>query len=519
MMSEHSGAVKTADESAVDVVFHSNHETLRVATGIAGFDAILGGGLPRDQACLVQGDPGAGKTTFALQFAIAGAQQNERVLYLSTCESEAEIRNIAKSHGWDLEGVDIHYHDARKCFGDDGKDSQQSVFHPAEVELPRTIEALLSAIDRADPQRLVIDSLSEIRLLAADPRWFRQQVLTLKEDLGNRECTTLFCDDRLSPDQPVQSIVHGVIELEQLVSEYGPDHRRLRVVKMRAQPFSSGYHDMTIRTGGINVYPRLIAAEHRGGFSSETISSGLAELDTMFGGGIDRGTATLLLGPSGTGKSTMASQIVAAAAGRNERGAMFIFDERIQTLLDRAKGLGLDLEEQLGNGLVEVHQVDPAELTAGEFSQTVSRAVTERDVRLVVIDSLAGYLNAMPNERLLTLYLHELLSYLNHQGVTVLMVMTQHGLPGISRHTPFDLSYIADSVLLFQTFEYAGELHKAISVYKRRYGAHEPTLRELCFGAQGIQIGEPLRQFQGIVTGTPSYTGERLPDVRDHDQS
>jgi len=485
-------------------------------TGIAGLDAVLDGGLPRDHAYLVQGDPGSGKTTLGLHFCLAGVRQGERALYLTTCESEEEIREVARSHGWSLDGVTLHYHDARECLGDE---PEQSVFHPAEVELPRTIEALLAVIERVNPQRLVIDSLSEIRLLAADPRWFRRQVLELKEDLAGRQCTTLFCDDRLDPDQPVQSIVHGVIELEQLAPDYGPDRRRLRVAKLRGRPFSSGYHDFRIRTGGIDVYPRLVAAEHRRHVEAETVSSGLPELDHLFGGGADRGTATLLLGPSGTGKSTVASQFALAAARRGERSAVYIFDERIQTLLRRAKGLGLNLEAEVERGLVELRQIDPAELSPGEFSHAVLRAIAERDVRMLVFDSLAGYLHAMPDERLLSVHLHELLSYLSQQAVTVLMVMTMHGLPGNPRHTPFDLSYISDSVLLFHAFEYAGEFRKAISVYKRRSGGHERTLRELQLGPQGIRIGEPLRQFHGILTGTPRFTGKGLPDVRDDDQT
>lgn len=482
------------------------------STGIAGLDAILGGGLPRNHAYLVQGDHGSGKTTLATHFCVAGAERGERVLYVTTCESEGEVREIARSHGWSLDGVVIHYLDARVCLGDEPK---QSVFHPAEFELPKTMETLLALIDRVEPQRLVIDSLSEIRLLAADPRWFRRQVLALKEDLAGRRCTTVLCDDRLGPEQPVTSIVHGVLELGQMPGDYGPDRRRLRVAKLRAQAYASGYHDFKIRTGGLVVYPRLIAAEHRRHFPAETLSSGVPQLDALFGGGADRGTAVLLLGPSGSGKSLVASRFAVASAERGERTAMYIFDERIQTLLQRAQGVGLDLKAQAERGLVEIRQVDPAELSPDEFTHEVCRDVNERGVRLVVLDSLTGYVLAMPNERMLLLHLPELLSYLSQQGVTVLLVMTEHGLPGSPRHAPFDLSYIADSVLLFDTFEHAGGLRKAISVYKRRSGAHEATLRELQFGPDGIRIGAPLAQFQGILTGSPLFTGEGLPDVSD----
>lgn len=479
-----------------------------VDTGIEGLDAVLGGGLPHNHAYLIQGRHGAGKTTLALQFLLAGARRGERGLYLATCESEEEIREVARSHGWHLDGdVVLHYHDPQESFG---AEAQQSVFQPAEVELPRTMEALREVIREVEPRRLVIDSLSEIRLLSPEGRRFRRQVLGLKEDLRGRQCTTLFCDDHMAADQPVHSVVHGVIDLEQLSPEYGSDRRRLRVAKLRGSTYVSGFHDFQILTGGIEVYPRLVAAEHRERGETGIMPSGRQKLDGLLGGGLDRGGAALFLGPSGTGKSILATQFTEAAARREERVAMYVFDERVRTLMARARGLGLELEDQVKAGRVEVRQVDPAELTPGEFSHGVRRAVSDRDVELVVIDSLAGYFHAMPHERHLTLHLHELLAYLNEQGVTVIMVMNQHGLPGDNRHTPLDISYIADTVLLFHSFEFAGELRKALSVYKRREGPHEATLRELGFGPDGIRIGEALRNFRGITTGTPDYTGERL---------
>jgi len=480
------------------------------ATGIAGLDQILGGGLPRDHAYLVEGAPGSGKTTLGLKFCITGAEQGERTLYVTNCESKEEVHEVAASHGWSLEGVDVHYHDAREIFGEE---PSQSVFRPAEVELPKTVEALLAVIDEINPGRVVIDSLSEIRLLSGDPRWFRRQVLALKEDLVGRQCTTLLCDDGRAPDQPVHSIVHGTIELQQLVTPYGADRRRLRVAKLRARRHQSGYHDFAIQTGAIDVFPRLVAQEYRSVNGEGPISSGVAELDTMFGGGLDRGTAALLLGPSGTGKSIVSAQFAVAAATRGERSAMYLFDERIVTLLQRTRGLGMDLKGPVDHGLLDLKQVDPAQMTPGEFSHKVRCDVCDRGVRLVVLDSLAGYVHAMPDERLLALHLHELLAFLSLHGVTVLMVMAQHGLPGTPRQSPFDLSYIADAVLLLHAFEHAGEIRKAISVYKRRGGDHERTLRELQFGREGIRIGEPLRQFHGIMTGTPTFTGGALPDV------
>jgi len=488
----------------------------QIRTGIAGLDTILDGGLAPHHPYLVRGDHGSGKTTFGLQFCMAGVEQGERVLFLSTCESEGEIREIAASHGWSLDGVTIHYHDARDTLGN-GPD--QSIFHPSEVELPRTIEDILSVVREVEPQRLVIDSLSEIKLLAADIRWFRRQVLLLREELVGRKCTTFFCGGRETVDDPVESIVHGVVDLQHNPPDYGPDRRRLRLVKMRGQQYISGYHDMRILTGGVEVYPRLVAADHPGRHEPETISSGVPELDALFCGGADRGATTLLLGPAGTGKSIIATQYVLAAAQRGEAAAVYTFDEQRGTFLQRAKGVGMDLTEHIENGTIALQQIDPAALSPGEFSHAVQCAIEQRGVRLVVIDSLSGYVHAMPSERALALHLHELLAYLNQQGVTVMLTMAQHGLPGSHHYTPFDLSYIADSVLLLHMFEFAGQLRRAISLYKRRSGPHERTLRELQFTDSGIRIGEPLRQFQKILSGMPDYMGETLPHVDDNEQS
>jgi circadian clock protein KaiC len=489
-------------------------DTARAPTGIEGLDAVLGGGLQRNRTYLVEGAPGAGKTTLGLQFCIAGASQGERVLFLTTGESEEELTQIALAHGWSLDGVHVHHY--RALQSPEGP-SDQSVFHPAEVELPRSMDVLLQVIDEVDPQRLVIDSLTEIRLVATDPLWYRRQILTLKENLAQRACTTLLCDRLQDPQPPVQTIANGVISLDHFTPDYGPDRRRLRVTKLRGQSYASGYHDYKIRTGGIELFPRLVAAEHRHGFDPETIPSGVPELDALFGGAADRGTATLLMGPSGTGKSNVACQYALAAAERGEASALYLFDERVQTLLGRTANMGMNLEAQVESGLVQVQQIDPAELTPDEFSHRIRRDVEERGVRLVVIDSLAGYFQAMPNERLLLLHLHELLSYLSQAGVSVLLVMTQHGLPGHSLRTAFDMSYIADSVLLFHIFEHEGALRKAISVYKRRGGPHEQTIRELQFGPDGIRVGEPLKAFQGIITGVPTFRGDVMPEVRDHE--
>ncbi len=479
-------------------------------TGIRGLDKLLIGGFPREHTYLIEGEPGSGKTTLGLQFCISGAKRGERVLYLSTCESEKELQGIARAHGWPLDGVHVYHHDAPTNIRDG---LNQSVFHPAEVELPRTMEAIFSVIDQIDPQRLVVDSLSELRNLAVDPKWFRRELLALKEDLDGRRCTTLLCDESLQASHPVASIVHGVVQLEQLAADYGPDRRRVRVTKLRGIPHVSGFHDMRIQHGGISVYPRLVAAEHRQKSDEMSVSSGIAQLDQLCGGGLDAGATTLLLGASGAGKSITATQFAVTAAERGERAALFVFDERIQTTIGRARGLGVDLEHHVDRGLIDLIQVDPAELTPGEFSWQVQRAVEQEGVNLVVIDSLVGYAHAMPNDRLLALHLHELLAFLNQLRVTAIVIMTQHGLPGTLRETPFDVSYVADTVILFHLFEFGGEMRKAISVFKRRGGSHEPTLRELSLGPEGISIGEPLRQFHGILSGVPSYTGMSLPDV------
>jgi circadian clock protein KaiC len=479
-------------------------------TGIHGLDEILGGGLPRHHSYLVQGPHGSGKTTLGLQFLMAGARHGERGLYFATCESEEEIRVISRAHGWNLDGIVIRYHDPRDSF-QNGPD--QSVFLAAEMELPWTMEAILVEIDRVDPQRLVIDSLSDIRLLSSEERHFRRQVLDLKEHLMSRECTTLFCDEAQPPEQPVNVLVHGVIDLELTPLEYGPDRRRLRIAKLRGRSYSSGFHDFKIRTGGLEVYPRLVALSDRRHVEGETLSSGIQELDQLFGGGIDRGTASCFLGPSGSGKSVMASQYAVAAALRGQKTAMYILDERVNTLLARARGLGMDLEGEADRGMIDIRQVDPVELTPGEFSDQIRRAVRDRGVEMVVIDSLVGYRQAMPEERWLALYLHELLGFLNQEGVTALLVLTQHGLPGTALSSAFDMSYIADSVLLFHIFEFGGELRKAVSVYKRRGGGHERSLRELRIGPDRVGIGKPLTEFRGITTGLPDFFGKRLLDV------
>ena len=389
--------------------------------------------------------------------------------------------------------------------------AQHTLFHPDEVDLSETVGKMLQAIDRVKPTRIVVDSLSELRLLAGDTLRYRREILALKDHFAGQDCTVFLLDDRTmdADGLQLQSLCHGVLLLEKQTPEFGSDRRRLRVTKMRGLRFRSGFHDFVVATGGLQVFPRLIAAEHRNAFLSGQVPSGLEALDTLFGGGVDRGTTTLLIGPSGTGKSTLATQFAYAAALRGERSALYTFDERLPTLFARSAGLGIGLEEQVDAGNITVQAIDPAELTPGEFTQRVRSAVERDGVRLVVIDSLSGYMHAMSETRFLLLQLHELLTYLGQQGVTTLLILTQHGMMSSAVNSDIDVSYIADNVLLFRYYEHGGEVCQALSVFKRRGGVHERTIRRLALSnAKGIQIGEPLREFHGVLTGVPTLQRE-----------
>jgi len=479
----------------------------RLATGSEGLDQVLNGGLPANRLYLVEGDPGAGKTTLSMQFLMEGAARGEAVLYVTLSETKEELTAVADSHGWSLAGINIHElvpaEDSLRT------EEQYTIFHPSEVELGDTTKTIIEEVERIQPRRIVFDSLSEMRLLARDPLRYRRQILALKQYFAGRLCTVILLDDRTSTDADlqVQSIAHGVIELEHIALDYGAERRRLRVTKLRGSRFRGGFHDFNIKTGGVEVYPRLVAADHRQEFKAESVSSDVPELDTLLGGGLDRGTSTLLMGPAGSGKSSLAAQFVAASAGRGERAATFIFDEGITTYLKRADGLCCGLREEIEAGRVTVQQVDPAELSPGEFAHKV-RASVERDgAGLVVIDSLNGYLQAMPDERFLTAQMHELLTYLNQRGVVTLLVMAQHGFMGTAMNSPVDVSYLADTVVLLRYFEAAGAIRRAVSVIKKRTGFHEDTIRELRLSSAGITVGKPLSEFHGVLTGVPSYSG------------
>jgi circadian clock protein KaiC len=473
------------------------------ATGVAGLDDILGGGLTPNRLYLLEGMPGSGKTTLAFQFLLEGARRGESVLYITLSETKEEISAVAESHGWSLQGVQIRELVPSEQSLEPGE--QYTVFHPSEVELSETTKKILEDVERLKPSRIVFDSLSELRLLSGNPLRYRRQILALKQFFAGRRCTVVLLDDLTAAehDLQVQSIAHGALLLEHTMPAFGPPRRRLSVTKYRGREFRAGYHDYAIRRGGIEVYPRLVASEHRSESNRERMPSGLAGLDKLVGGGLERGTSTLIQGAAGTGKSTLSALFCTRAAERGEHAALFIFDESANTLFSRLDGLGIPLRKHAEAGLVSVQQVDPAELSPGEFVHAIRTAVEQRHARIVVIDSLNGYLNAMPDEKFLVIQLHELLTYLGQRGVASILVAAQHGLMGAQMTAPVDASYLADSVVLLRYFEAEGEVRQAISVVKMRGGEHERSIREFTMRAGRITIGEPLRDYRGVLTGVP----------------
>jgi circadian clock protein KaiC len=494
------------DSPALD----SSREEL-ARTGIHGLDDVLDGGFRPNRMYLVEGVPGSGKTTLALQFLIEGVRRHQPVLYVTLSETEEELRAVAKSHERSLEGVTIR--ELTPTEEELRPDDQYTMFHPSEVELHETTNRVLSDVERIQPARVVIDSLSELRLLASNPLRYRRQILALKQFFAGRSCTVLLLDDLTSPshDLQVQSIAHGVVRLEQLYPEYGAERRRLLVMKFRGVRFRGGYHDYVIRRGGIEVFPRLVASEHHSVSPFRRLSSGVPAIDELLGGGLERGTSTLIVGAAGTGKSSLAAQFVAAAASRGQSGAMFVFDENIDTLLTRTAGLGIELARYRSENRVSIQQVDPAELSPGEFVHSIRRAVDDRKVSIVVIDSLNGYLNAMPEERFLVIQLHELLTYLAQAGVATILVGAYSSLAGAQGATPGDASYLADAVILMRYYQRKGEVGQAISVVKKRGGAHERSVRGFTMGSDGITVGPPLLNLTGVLTSSPilDESGER----------
>ncbi|HMU30913.1 MAG TPA: gas vesicle protein GvpD [Nitrospira sp.] len=481
----------------------------RCETGIDGLNEILGDGLPANCMYLVQGDPGSGKTTLALQFLLEGVRLGEKTLYITLSETKEELVTVARSHGWSLDSISLFELSAIDSLV--RPEARTTVFHPSEVELTKVSEMLQSEIRRIQPARVVFDSLSEFRLMAETALRYRRQLINLKQELAKYNCTALLLDDRMDNsriggDPHVLSLTHGVIEMEQLSPDYGRSRRRLRVLKMRGMKFREGYHDYSIEKGGLRVFPRILASDHRADFSPQAVSSGNQEFDELLGGGLDRGTTTLIMGPAGTGKSTLAMQYAAQMAQRNESSVLFAFDEIRGIVLARATAVGLDVERHINTGLIDVQQVDPAELSPGEFGMRIREAV-EGGCTLLIIDSLNGYLNAMPGEKYLVNQLHEMSAYLNQKGVVTILILAQYGLIG-QAEAPLNLSYLADTVVSVRFFEAAGAVRQALSVIKKRSGGHEKTIREYQLVSDGgLRIGPPLKQFQGVLTGTPSFYG------------
>lgn len=481
----------------------------RCQTGNDGLDDILGGGLPRNCLYLVQGDPGSGKTTLALQYLLEGRRRGESAFYITLSETKQELANVAASHGWSLEGIPLLELSAIEALL--RPEARTTVFHASEMELSKVSNLILEQIRTHRPSRVVFDSLSEFRLLAETPLRYRRQLLTLKQEFAQAKSTVLLLDDRMEAsglrgDPHILSLAHGVIDMEQLPPEFGSTRRRLRVSKLRGVAYREGFHDYTVVTGGLRVFPRLVAAEHHVEFERKPVRSGIEELDQLFGGGLDRGTTTLILGPAGTGKSSLALQYARQLATHQEKSVFFAFDEVRELVLSRAASLGMDVRPAILSGLMNVQQIDPAELAPGEFAHRIIDQV-RKGCKLVVLDSLNGYMNAMPGEKYLNSQLHELCAYLNQQGVLTILILAQHGLLG-GNEVPVDLSYLADSVVTLRYFEAFGEVKQAVAMVKKRSGPHEKSIREFRLdGGRGIRIGRTLTGVQGIVTGTPTFQG------------
>jgi circadian clock protein KaiC len=487
-----------------------------VATGITGLDDILCGGLPAFRQYLVEGTPGTGKTTLGMQFLLEGKRLKEKCLYITLSETQEELQHVARSHGWILDGIELYELEAAESRLK--PEDEYTIFRPEEVELNETIQEVYSLVERTQPARAVFDSLSELRLLARDPLRYRRQILGLKRFFAGKKCTVLLLDDKSVSDSDLQlqSICHGVISLERLGRDYGISRRRVNVVKLRGARYRDGQHDFSIEPGGLCVFPRLVAAEHRTDHRSAVLASGVRELDSLLGGGLHAGTSTLVMGPAGTGKSTIAGAYLRSAASLGMHAAAYIFEETRQTYLDRMAGIGFAIQADAPNSLVSIQQIDPAELAPGQFVELIRNQVERRDVRVVIIDSLNGYLNAMPNEKFLMVQLHELVSYLAERGVVSIIVAAQHGIIG-QMQAPIDVSYLADTVVLTRFFEANGSVRKAVSVMKHRKGGHEQTIRELRIGEDGLRIGEALTNFQGVLTGTPVFLGNENSLLKDRE--
>lgn len=491
----------------------------RQPTGVVGLDDVLNGGLPANRLYVVEGNPGSGKTTLALQFLREGVRLGQRTLYITLSETLEELNDVAASHSWTVDGIDLL--ELNMLSERVEEDANYTVYHPSDVELGETLKRIRAEIERLNPERVALDSVSELKILSQTSVRYRREILGLKQFLAGRKCTVLVLDDctALESEQQLQSIAHGVLRMEREGREYGTTRRQMHIVKMRGVQFQDGRHDFVIQTGGLELYPRLSASGTPSTPSDGSAESGSSQLDALLGGGLDRGSSTLLLGPAGCGKTTLCSHYLLTALKRGEHVACYLFEESRETFLRRSAGFGMDFEPYLVSGNLELVTIDIVALSPGEFSARVRRAVEENQAAFVVIDSLNGYLNGMPSERFLLIHMHELLAYLGQKGVVTLLTIAQHGMLGSLMHTPIDASFLADTVILLRFFEAAGMVRQAISVVKRRRGAHERTLRELKIGSTGIQVGEVLHDFDGVLTGVPRFRGKNARLFSDREDS
>ena len=484
-----------------------------MSSGVEGLDQLLRPGLPAHRMHLIEGVPGSGKTTLAMQFLLDGRDKGEAVLYVTLSETTAELQAVARSHGWSLDGIELY----QMATGAEKSSEEYTLYHPAEVELADLTRAVLERVAAVRPSRVVFDSLSELRLVARDPLRYRRQILGLKEFFAGRDATVLLLDDHSSgqADLQLQSLAHGVIRLEVLPFEYGRARRRLRIVKMRGVATTEGFHDFAILRGGVRVYPQLVPGSATAPRPARPVESGIAELDSLLGGGLTWGSVSTFIGPAGVGKSTLASQYATAAARNGHKAAVFLFDERRSTFLSRCDALGMQATAAVEAGTLVVEQVEPGDTSPGQFAHRVRECVERDGVNVICIDTLNGYLSAIPTTDVPLVRLHELLSYLNEAHVATIVVVAQHGIIGATMPVPLDISYLADAAVLLRFFEAQGEVRKAISVVKKRTGTHETTIREYRIGPDRVYFGDPLVEFHGVLTGVPRYVGESGPLLSD----